>query len=1014
MADKDHLFTTDEYVREINRKNKILNSQQFAVTGPAGLGPYVVGTGLRANVEPIQERFEGRGNPIKDYGVVALQTVNIDFDELGSQYNIFQVNDDISFAFNNFPLDQAMPFIFDIELTTANPTITYPASVKNLPTNLPTASGSRYDLLFWGVKNATEERFYVIGGEGVATIPSGTADFQHLEWDNVGLKWDALDSITMQNVTGLIKWKNAAVTEEATLSVTALDNFLWTDFTTGAPHTMTFSGLLLRSVGDIRSGNIPTPSVGFMQLGNTDNISWRNAGNTNDAGFEFNASDKFEFSDLAAGGILATIDSTELDLKIGGLLLTMANNRAIQFRNAVDTEFGALSLSGSNNFTWVDPPTGSPHIMFFDGMLLQSIGELRSDNIPVPSLGFIKMGNNDELTWRNVGNTNDATFGFNSADKFEFTDLAAGGILATIDDTELDLKIGGLLLTMGNNKVIQFRNFLDTEYFSLSVSASNNFTWVDATTGAPHDMFMGGLQIKNIGFLESGNVPTATGGFINMGNSEGIQWRNSLNTFDVEFEFSGADNFVMSIAGTIEWELDGISMDIDAKYLELESIASPGVTGVATTGRVFMDSGNSNHLSIIRNASVIDLEGAGAQTPWTSDIDADGFDLTDLSNIEFRDTTGAPGAGVRAIWADSLGISLNFPTSDTFEIFHQGSLVAFFTGTSGLAFDIGTNEIRFDNTTRLLEFNAVDNGIRFDMPTGEQFNLEWLGALQYDFSETEFDLHANNMARMGTEIKFNSASSAIVWPVGTAPNETQIFAGISNMRFKTGSSGDEFIFTQVTTDLLELNSVEMRIIDSDLEMDLDQEIRWNAAVGGAPRIIGITGGDLEYEVAVVDRHRFRVGNSNFEVRMTESLFELFGNFTLGMEMRIFRDDAIPNDNDIIGFLSFDGRDSVDARTTYAEIIATILDVTNGTEDGRLELRVASGGGLVTGLVIDGADTSTIPKIGFRGAAAQAVQNYTVTNPTTNRSLDVSGATLDQLRQVVGTILQDFIDNGMFQ
>ncbi len=169
-TDKNSLFTHDEYVREIKRKNQILNSQQFAVAGPSGLGPFVVQTGLKSNLEPIQDNFAGVGIAIKDFGTVALQTINIDFDDLGTQYNRFKVNDDITFAFNNFPLDKAYQFSFDIELTTTNPTITYPSSVKDLPTNLPTASGSRYTLFFSGYKDETEERFTVInsGASGVS------------------------------------------------------------------------------------------------------------------------------------------------------------------------------------------------------------------------------------------------------------------------------------------------------------------------------------------------------------------------------------------------------------------------------------------------------------------------------------------------------------------------------------------------------------------------------------------------------------------------------------------------------------------------------------------------------------------------------------------------------------------------------------------------------------------------------------------------------------------------------
>jgi hypothetical protein len=41
-------------------------------------------------------------------------------------------------------------------------------------------------------------------------------------------------------------------------------------------------------------------------------------------------------------------------------------------------------------------------------------------------------------------------------------------------------------------------------------------------------------------------------------------------------------------------------------------------------------------------------------------------------------------------------------------------------------------------------------------------------------------------------------------------------------------------------------------------------------------------------------------------------------------------------------------------------------------------------------------------------------DYTVTNPTTNRSLDVSAATLAQLREVVGTMIGDLVAAGFYQ
>ncbi len=57
-----------------------------------------------------------------------------------------------------------------------------------------------------------------------------------------------------------------------------------------------------------------------------------------------------------------------------------------------------------------------------------------------------------------------------------------------------------------------------------------------------------------------------------------------------------------------------------------------------------------------------------SDTPWTVDHDADGFDLNDLSNLEFRVTTSAPLGTVPAIYNEATGITLNVPTADSFNI----------------------------------------------------------------------------------------------------------------------------------------------------------------------------------------------------------------------------------------------------------------------------------------------------------------------------------------------------------
>lgn len=53
-------------------------------------------------------------------------------------------------------------------------------------------------------------------------------------------------------------------------------------------------------------------------------------------------------------------------------------------------------------------------------------------------------------------------------------------------------------------------------------------------------------------------------------------------------------------------------------------------------------------------------------------------------------------------------------------------------------------------------------------------------------------------------------------------------------------------------------------------------------------------------------------------------------------------------------------------------------------------------------------------VAFNGATPIARPDYTVTNPTTNRSIDVATITHAQLAQVVGTMIQDLINYGLYQ
>ena len=94
-----------------------------------------------------------------------------------------------------------------------------------------------------------------------------------------------------------------------------------------------------------------------------------------------------------------------------------------------------------------------------------------------------------------------------------------------------------------------------------------------------------------------------------------------------------------------------------------------GDPSTTVPGDVWYNS-TTNKFRANENSVLVDMiaGGGGAQTPWTSDIDADGFDLTDLSNIQFRTTTGAPGVGINIFYLTNT-MKLDVPgNADIFQL----------------------------------------------------------------------------------------------------------------------------------------------------------------------------------------------------------------------------------------------------------------------------------------------------------------------------------------------------------
>ncbi len=112
---------------------------------------------------------------------------------------------------------------------------------------------------------------------------------------------------------------------------------------------------------------------------------------------------------------------------------------------------------------------------------------------------------------------------------------------------------------------------------------------------------------------------------------------------------------------------------------------------------------------------------------------------------------------------------------------------------------------------------------------------------------------------------------------------------------------------------------------------------FGAAGSEAMRIV--TSGNLGINETVPDSLLHITSNSSGTLLTLESTE---AGSSSGPNIVMHRNSASPADNDALSNIIWDGEDSVGNRTTYAQISGQILDVSNGTEDGKLRFYTVDG------------------------------------------------------------------------
>ena len=202
------------------------------------------------------------------------------------------------------------------------------------------------------------------------------------------------------------------------------------------------------------------------------------------------------------------------------------------------------------------------------------------------------------------------------------------------------------------------------------------------------------------------------------------------------------------------------------------------------------------------------------------------------------------------------------------------------------------------------------------------------GVLRID-GEATIDLNASTAVTVSNDLKLDSDSAVLGFG---ADNDTTLT--------HTDGSG----LTLNSTNKIMFNDASQFIQGSSatvLSLGATDEIDLTATA------IDINGTvDMSSTLAVAGKTTLSLGSSDgtsLELKNTSNVN--------GSQLTFFNDSSSPADDDRLGQILFNGDDSAGNETTYVRFRAESSDVTDGSEDGKLQLSVVSGGSLVTPLQV---------------------------------------------------------------
>lgn len=389
------------------------------------------------------------------------------------------------------------------------------------------------------VDNPGQSRTDITINTGSGTIPDGTAENQHLEWDNSFLTWNAVDALTFG--------------------------------TTG-----------------------PFAASGFLRTANDEIIfASRNAGDSDDIRLKINASDRFIFEfpgsvvplEIASNLIdVKTVDIVNIDrakfvISSGSMVpnsdtgILLNSNNQFQF-NTSDTSDFTFTFDNNDPSFVIDRLTASS-----DSTLVSVL----SDETDINSQSFLNITKSFSipLSLQEIGSLNFIAGNSVGSTLFEYA-----SIIGKIENTSAGSIDGSMILNATVNDSV-------TPFIILN-NASNGIIQ------ALKNFDMNNNNIENVGNMDFG-TGSATSGRIRLpaGGAGAIKWESVPAGFDGEMYFDNDFNWFVDTGGEYKYFIGGFErfrIDDDIECFSDIDMNNNDVKGVQAIG--FNDAGGQINVDL--------------------------------------------------------------------------------------------------------------------------------------------------------------------------------------------------------------------------------------------------------------------------------------------------------------------------------------------------------------------------------------------------------------------------------